>query len=81
VGTVASGVERRENGKPYVALDVGSYVVHDPVSVLELRGTAFATNPILAMARRTAYPCSQAEFEAAVELVHAHGPTPAPTRP
>ncbi len=81
VGTVAGGVERRDNGKPYVALDVRAYVVHDPVSVLELRGTAFATNPILAMARRTAYPCSQAEFDAAVELVHRHGPTPAPIRP
>lgn len=81
VGTVAGPVERRENGKPFVALDVSGYVVHDPVSVLELLGTAFASHPILTMARRTAYPCTEAEFGAAAELVRAHGPTPAPTRP
>lgn len=81
VGTVAGEVERRENGKPFVALDLDGYVVHDPVSVLELRGSAFASHQILSMARRTAYPCTEAEFEAAVELVCTHGPTPTPTRP
>ncbi len=81
VGTVAGEVERRENGKPFVALDVTAYVTHDPVSVVELRDTAFATHPILTMARRTAYPCTEAEYEAAAALVRAHGPTPAPTPP
>lgn len=81
VGTVAGEIERRENGKPFVPLDVDAYVTHDPVSVLELRGTAFATHEILRMARRTAYPCTDAEFEAAVTLVRRHGPTSAPTAP
>lgn len=81
VGTVAGPVELRGNGKPFVALDVDRYVTHDPVSVLELRGTPFASHPVLAMARRTAYPCTATEFEAAVALVQAHDPTPAPTRP
>lgn len=81
VGTVAGPVERRENGRPFVALSVTGYVTHDPVSVLELRGTAFSSHPILTMARRTAYPCTRAELEAALRLVREHGPTPLPTRP
>lgn len=64
--------------KPYVDLSVTDYVVHDPVSVLELRESAFATHPILRMARRTAYPCSPEEYDAAVALVAAHGPTRMP---
>ena len=70
-----------KNGKPFVPLDVDAYVTHDPVSVLELRGTAFASHQVLAMARRTAYPCTEAEFEAAVTLVRHHGPTSAPAAP
>jgi len=81
VGTVAGAVERRENGKPFVPLNVDAYVTHDPVSVLELRGSPFASHQVLRMARRTAYPCTEAEFEAAVGLARGHGPTPAPTAP
>lgn len=78
---MAAEVELREDGTPFVPLAIGAYVVHDPVSVLELRGTAFAGHPILTMARRTAYPCTPERFEAAAELVRRHGPTPAPRRP
>jgi hypothetical protein len=81
VGRVAGPVELRENGKPFVALAVDLYVTHDPVSVLELRGTAFGSHPILTMARRTAYPCTRVEFDAALRLVLGRGPTPTPTRP
>jgi hypothetical protein len=56
-------------------------LVHHPVSVDELRGSAFATNQIMHMPRRTAYPCSDAEFGAAIDLIQKHGPTTLPARP
>lgn len=81
VATVASDPHVETDAKPWVDLDVSAYVVHDPVSVVELRDSAFATHPILRMARRTAYPCTAPEFEAARALVEQHGPTLRPRSP
>jgi hypothetical protein len=81
VATVTSDPHVEPDAKPWVDLAVSAYVVHDPVSVLELRESPFASHPILRMARRTAYPCTPAEHEAARALVEQHGPTAEPLRP
>lgn len=81
VATVTSDPHVEPDAKPWVDLAVSAYVVHDPVSVLELRESAFASHPILRMARRTAYPCTPEEFTAARELVREHGSTLRPRSP
>ena len=60
---------------------IHSYLVHHPVGIDELRGSAFGSHQILSMARRTAYACSRTEFDAAIELMRRHGPTTLPVRP
>ncbi len=80
-GSPGSDAETRRRTKPSVALAIHWYVVHHPVAVEELRASAFAGHQILRMARRTAYPCSDTEFAAAVDLMSAHGPTALPVRP
>ncbi|WP_156996538.1 EVE domain-containing protein [Knoellia aerolata] len=66
---------------PFVPLAIHWYLVHHPVRIDELRGSAFASHQILSMARRTAYPCSSKEFDAAIELMRQHGPTTLPGHP
>lgn len=66
---------------PFVPLAIYWYVTHHPVSVDELRPSPFGSHQILAMPRRTAYGCSDAEFDAAMALVERHGPTSIPVPP
>jgi hypothetical protein len=66
---------------PFVPLAIHWYSVHHPVAIDELRATAFAGNQIMSMPRRTAYPCSRAEFDVAIDLLESHGPTALPVRP
>lgn len=66
---------------PFVPLGIHWYLVHNNVGVDELRGSAFSSNRILSMPRRTAYPCSKPEFDAAVARISTHGPTMLPVRP
>lgn len=66
---------------PFVPLAIHWYLVHHPVGIDELRGSAFSGNQILSMPRRTAYPCSKPEFDTAIELMRRHGPTTLPVRP
>lgn len=81
-GVVSGAPHRGHPGaQPAAALAIHWYVVHHPVAVAELRESAFAGHQILRMARRTAYPCTAAEFAAALHLMSGHGPTPLPARP
>lgn len=66
---------------PFVPLAIHWYLVHHPVGVDELHASTFASNLVLSMPRRTAYPCSRGEFDAAVHLMSSHGPTTLPVRP
>jgi hypothetical protein len=66
---------------PFVPLAIHWYLVHHPVGIDELRGSAFSGNQIVSMPRRTAYPCTKQEFDAAIDLMGSHGPTTLPVRP
>ena len=73
--------KQRATLTPFVPLAIHWYVVHNPVAVPELSSTAFSGNQIMKMPRRTAYRCTKTEFDAAISLIQAHGPTVLPTRP
>ena len=73
--------KQRATRTPFVPLSIHWYLVHHPVSVEELTSSPFATNQILGMPRKTAYPCTAIEFKAAVKLMQAHGPTVLPVHP
>lgn len=66
---------------PFAPLAIRWYLMHNPVSVERLAASAFAGNLIMTMPRRTAYPCTKTEFDAALELMQEHGPTSLPIRP
>lgn len=66
---------------PFAPLAIRWYLMHNPVSVDELAASPFSSNLILSMPRKTAYPCTESEFDAALDLMHKHGPTSLPIRP
>lgn len=66
---------------PFAPLAIRWYLMHNPVSVDDLAGSDFDSNLIMSMPRRTAYPCTETEFDAAIELMQAHGPTSLPIQP
>jgi hypothetical protein len=47
--------KQRATLTPFVPLAIHWYIVHNPVAVPELSGTAFSGNQIMKMPRRTAY--------------------------
>ena len=66
---------------PFAPFSISWYLMHNPVSVDRLRTSAFAGNLIMSMPRRTAYACTSAEFDEALELMQQNGPTSLPIRP
>ncbi len=65
---------------PFVPLAVYWYLIHNPVNVSDLQSTQFGSHQILTMPRKTAYPCSELEFQSVIDLMRMNGPTAMPVR-